>query len=129
MRFFRAKAWLVLVAQCALALQLLVSATHHHDHHAAEESGWRDGAGLRDACAPTAAKACNSDHAHDQTDDDADHCEICKGLALLGAALLPAPQIAAPLVAYFHPVTYDDRDHQTVGRPARIFHARDPPVA
>lgn len=129
MRFIRAKAWLVLVAQCALAFQLLISATHHHDHHAAEETAWRDFAGLHDACASTAAQTCNSDHAHDQTDDHAGHCEICKGLTLLGAALLPAPQFSALLVAHFDPVTYDDRDQQTVGRPARIFHARDPPAA
>lgn len=79
----------------ALALQLVMSFGHHHDHgHDVylEDATHTAIAGEGSRCLPDSVAPCSPS----DRDDDEDHCSICWTITLAGTALLPVLAIITP---------------------------------
>lgn len=116
-RYQKRAGWLALLA---LALQLVVSFGHHHDHAGHERTAASSAqcvAATGDACAAPA-----------DTDDDKDGCAICWAMALVAATVLPF--VIGWLIATLRLDTVglpSSDTHVSFGI-AAAFRARGPPV-
>jgi hypothetical protein len=119
----------VLLALLAIALQIVVGATHHHNSlfagsFAASGAPNSTVAGL----AATDRRAAPSELPNPPTPDDQDACPLCWGLHSAGAFLLPqiAP-VAKPAPISAAVATWQE-DYGLPCQPFSLFQTRAPPT-
>jgi Protein of unknown function (DUF2946) len=119
----------VLLALLAIALQIVVGATHHHNRLFAGSFA-ASGAPNSTVTGLAAAdrRAAPSELPNPPTPDDQDACPLCWGLHVAGAFLLPqiAPAATPTLLAAI--VATWQRDYGLPSQPFSLFRTRAPPT-
>jgi hypothetical protein len=119
----------VLLALLAIALQVFVGATHHHDRlFAGSFAGTAAPISTSAALAAADRQAVPSELPTPATPDDQDNCLLCRGLHVAGAFLLPQiTPVATPMPLPALVATWQG-DYGLASQPFRLFRTRAPPT-